>query len=121
MNRRCEKTGYKKITAIDQGNQGEKFLESRFLHQLVTLYLRKIIDTKSTPEVTVAGDVGSDKFISQWRKMFLRFHKGLKHFSPCFCQVFRLHCLKYQGRSKPQFIIIIDIFKKYKGIIQEGR
>jgi hypothetical protein len=91
MDGRFEKTGYEEVAAIDQRNEGEKFLESGFFHQRVALDMGKIIYAKCAAEIAIAGDVGGGEFISQWIKTFLRLHEGLKNFSPCFCQVFRLH------------------------------
>jgi hypothetical protein len=86
-----EKTGYKKITAIDQGNEGEEFLKSGFLHERVAPDPGKIVNAKSAAEVAIAGDIGGNEFISGWRKTSLRLHVSLKNFSPCFFQVFRFH------------------------------
>jgi len=91
MDGRFEKTGYEKVTASDQGDEGEKFLKSGFLHEGVARDPGKIIDAKGAAEVTIAGDISGDKVISQWRKAFFRLHVGLKNFSPYFCQVFRFH------------------------------
>jgi len=91
MDARFEKTGYKKITAGDQGNKCDKFLESGFLHEGIALDPGKIIDTKGAAEIAITGDIGGHEFISQWRKAFLRLHKGLENFSPYFLQVFGFH------------------------------
>jgi hypothetical protein len=83
-----KKTGYKKVTTIDQGDEGKKFLKRSFLHEGVALDPGKIVNAKGAAEVAIAGDIGGNEFISHWRKTFLYLHVGLKNFSPCFFQVF---------------------------------
>ncbi len=91
MDARFEKAGYEKVTAIDQGDEGDKFLEGGFLHERVAPDPGKIIDAKGAAEVAIAGDIGGSEFISQWSKAFLHLHKGLEDFPPCFCQVSGFH------------------------------
>jgi hypothetical protein len=91
MNGRFEKTGYEKVTTIDQGDEGNKSLESGFFHKCIAPDPGKIIDAKGAAEIAITGDIGGHEFISQWRKVFLRLHVGLENFSPYFCHVFGFH------------------------------
>ena len=88
MDARFEKAGYKKVTAIDQGDEGEELLKRGFLHERVAFDPGKIVNAKGAAQVAIAGNISGNEIISQWRKTFLYLHKGLKNLSPCFCQVF---------------------------------
>lgn len=63
MDGRFEKAGYEKVAAIDQRNEGDKFLKSGFFHERVAPDLGKIVDTKGAAEVAITSDIGSNEFI----------------------------------------------------------